>query len=73
MEEKTSLTRKAAKYFILLLSNFFFFVVTVLAISYFHPLMRALVWPKNFALLLSILIVSAILWVVTFLAHLFMK
>lgn len=70
MNTKISFARKLVKYLLLIISNFAFTVVALLSISYFQDVLRAFVWQKNFSLLLSVLIISAFMWITTGIVYL---
>ncbi len=73
METKISFSKKLIKYLLLLISNFTFFIAALLSFSYFHDLLRAFVWQKSFGLLLSVLVISVILWIITAIGYLVME
>lgn len=73
MESKNSFGRKLLKYLLLLISNFAFIIAALLAFSYFQDILRAFVWQKEFTLILSVLIISVILWIATAIGYLMME
>ncbi len=71
MTQQSGFGKKLLRYFLLLISFFSFFVSALHLSSYWIPALRVYVWSKNLTLLLSIILVSAIIWIITTIAYIF--
>lgn len=75
MEAKTGCGKRILKYFALLFSNFFFLLTIILTLLYLYPniLLILGLTMKELKMLLVYLVVSAILWIATAAAYLFLE